>query len=85
MKKAGKWIVLLIVAALLVLIAMRFMKKKEVVEEETRPTVAVGLPETRDIINLTTAIGTKHSSRTSEPFFQRTPIQTASPGFIVSS
>ena len=58
MKKAGKWIVLLIVAALLVLIAMRFMKKKEVVEEETRPTVAVGLPETRDIINLTTAIGT---------------------------
>ena len=58
MKKAGKWIVLLIAAALLVLIAMRFMKKKEVVEEETRPTVAVGLPETRDIINLTTAIGT---------------------------
>ena len=58
MKKAGKWIAFLIVAALLALIAVRFMKKKEVVQEETRPTVAVGHPENRDIINLSTAIGT---------------------------
>ena len=58
MKKAGKWIAFLIVAALLALIAVRFMKKKEVGQEETRPTVAVGHPENRDIINLSTAIGT---------------------------
>ena len=58
MKKAGKVIVFLVVAALLVLAVMRFMKKAEVAEEETRPTVAVGAPEIRDIINMTTAIGT---------------------------
>lgn len=59
MKKAVKIIVwILILGALGGGIAYRFLKKKPVVQEETRPAVVTELPQKRDIVNYTEAIGT---------------------------
>lgn len=57
-RKLKRGLIILVFAAVIALIVGRFLKKPQAVEEETRPTVATELPELRDIVNTTEAIGT---------------------------
>ena len=56
--KANRVIPTVIIIALAGLAVFRFVHKEAPVVEETRPTVSVVLPEKRDIVVLTEAIGT---------------------------